>query len=256
MINNAPNISVILPVFNGERFIHEALSSICAQNYPNLELILIDDGSSDNTAQVATTFFSQPRNIEFSYYYQANAGVAAARNLGLEHVKNELIAFLDVDDLWPSGKLELHLEHFAKNPKLSAVLGHTQFMKIDPISGQKKQEVNCPQMLLGAGLYKRYLFDQVGLFDTSLMHGEDWDWFLRCREASIEMKVFSQTSLIYHRHSDNLSLQKKRSQSDLMRLMKQSLDRRRGIANTHNNDNNDAAKSLTPWANIIDSSES
>jgi len=234
MTNNLPNISVILPVFNGEHFIESALNNLREQQYSKLEVIIVDDGSTDNTKVIAKNFIQLNKQLKCHYNYQAHTGVAAARNLGLQLSNSDWIAFLDVDDLWPKHKLESHLRRFKENPELSAALGQTQFVDIDPFTQQETDGINCSQMLLGTGLYKRSLFNQVGLFNTSLRHGEDWDWFLRCREASIAIKVFScDDGLIYRRHINNLSLQKKRNHSDLMRLLKHSLDRRFGSVVKH-----------------------
>ncbi|MFT6033144.1 MAG: glycosyltransferase involved in cell wall biosynthesis [Arenicella sp.] len=251
MTKKSPNVSVILPVFNGERFIHEALTSLSEQNFPGLELILVDDGSTDSTAEIAKRFFTQHHGIEFKYHYQKQCGVASARNLGLKEASNELIAFLDVDDLWPLGKLEAHLKRFTENPELLAVLGHTHFVKIDFPSEQHSSITRCPQMLLGAGLYKRLLFEKIGSFDTSLLHGEDWDWFLRCREACVAIKVFSDDSLVYRRHGSNLSLQKDQSQRDFLRLLKQSLDRRRATENINSDELRKSVNGMKPWSDIL-----
>lgn len=255
MISNRPNISVILPVYNGERFIKSALNNLREQQYPELEVIIIDDGSTDNSEAIAKDFILQNTQLDCHYNHQAHAGVASARNLGLQHANSDWIAFLDVDDLWPKNKLESHLKRFAKAPELIAVLGMTQFVDIAPTNHQETQGVNCAQMLLGAGLYKRSMFDQVGEFDTTLVHGEDWDWFLRCREASAAIRVFScDSGLIYRRHSDNLSLKKTGSQHDLMRLLKQSLDRRRQSDSPNKTNNGKQAEQMDTWSSIIDSS--
>src|SRR2546426_10667200 len=93
-------ISCIVPVFNGERYLHETLNSILAQTYRPLEIIVADDGSTDGTRTIVASYGQQVR-----YLWQLNAGPAAARNLGLTAAKGEFIAFLDADDLWHPEKL-------------------------------------------------------------------------------------------------------------------------------------------------------
>src|SRR3982074_3555445 len=102
---NTPLVSVIVPVYNGERFLAETLQSIINQQYRPLELIVIDDGSTDQTARIATSV------SEVRYFYQRNQGVANARNAGLAAARGELIAFLDADDLWQPNKLSLQVEY-------------------------------------------------------------------------------------------------------------------------------------------------
>ena len=94
-------ISCVIPVFNGERYLGEALESVLAQSYQPLEVIVVDDGSTDETAEVARRYGERVR-----YVWQPNAGETAARNLGLTAAHGEFIAFLDADDVWDSEKLE------------------------------------------------------------------------------------------------------------------------------------------------------
>jgi glycosyltransferase involved in cell wall biosynthesis len=96
----APLISCVVPVFNGERYLGEALDSILAQTYRPLELLVVDDGSTDGTAALVTRYRDQIRPL-----FQPNAGQAAARNLGLSVARGEFVAFLDADDLWHPEKL-------------------------------------------------------------------------------------------------------------------------------------------------------
>src|SRR5688572_20501170 len=95
-----PTISCIVPVYNGERYIREALDSILGQTYPNLEVVVVDDGSTDATAAAVASYGNR-----VSYLWQPNAGPVAARNLGLGAATGDYVAFLDADDLWHLEKL-------------------------------------------------------------------------------------------------------------------------------------------------------
>ncbi len=99
-------VSAIIPVYNGEAFLADAVKSILKQNYQPLEIIIVDDGSTDSTAQVGARFGDAVR-----YHYQSNAGPPAARNKGLQMARGNVITFLDVDDLWRNDKLQLQISH-------------------------------------------------------------------------------------------------------------------------------------------------
>jgi glycosyltransferase involved in cell wall biosynthesis len=114
-------ISVIVPVYNGDLYLAAAIESILAQNYQPIEILIIDDGLTDNTAKIADRFQQHVR-----YIYQPNSGAPSARNLGLKMATGEIIAFLDADDIWHEQKLALQLDILAKNSSVSVVLGHRQ----------------------------------------------------------------------------------------------------------------------------------
>ncbi|HKV36457.1 MAG TPA: glycosyltransferase family A protein, partial [Pyrinomonadaceae bacterium] len=112
-------VSVIIPVFNGERFLREAVQSVLDQGDSSVEIIVVDDGSTDGTETVA-------RSLPVRYLHQTNQGPAAARNRGIEHAQGSLLAFADADDLWPVNKLELQLPCLLRDPKIDIVLGRIQ----------------------------------------------------------------------------------------------------------------------------------
>ena len=119
--HTGPLVSCIVPAFNGERFLAEAIESILAQSYSNVPIIVVDDGSTDATPQVAARFEDR-----ITYVRQENAGPATARNRGLKEVEGEFIAFLDADDLWEENKLERQLARFRERPELSYSVTMTQ----------------------------------------------------------------------------------------------------------------------------------
>lgn len=111
-MNNSPLVSIIMPAYNSELYISESIGSVIAQTYTNWELLVIDDGSTDNTGQIIKEF--QQKDPRIKYFYQENARQAKARNLGIKNSNGELIAFLDSDDLWLPSKLELSINEFLK----------------------------------------------------------------------------------------------------------------------------------------------
>src|SRR5687768_9695612 len=127
MTDPHPLVSVIVPVHQGERYLGEAVESVLAQTYAPIELIVVDDGSTDRSADIARGFGPVVR-----YVYQVNAGQSAARNHGVRLARGPLLAFLDDDDSWSPGKLALQVAALASDPCLEAVFGHVrQFVSPD-----------------------------------------------------------------------------------------------------------------------------
>lgn len=219
-----PLISVIIPVYNGTRFLGDAVASILAQNYPAIEIIIVDDGSTDdvevavNDLPVDVRFFSQP-----------NSGPAVARNRGIRDAAGELIAFLDVDDLWPAQHLDALLE--AMDDDTEVVLGRAQLARIDIEDQSRFDFIGNPEeafpYYIGAALYRRSAFRRVGLFDPELRFGEDSDWFLRARDCGLVVKKLEQTTLIVRRHENNMTNGKTLVELNPLRAFKKALDRRR-----------------------------
>ncbi len=194
---NQPLISVIMPVLNGQRFIAEAIASIHAQNYPNLEILVIDDGSTDNSAEIA----KQMGAIVFKQ--TKNTGIAAARNRGLAAARGQLIAFLDADDLWVQNKLELQIKVLQKHPEIRVVTGFVEqfFM----LSNRQPSIIKTFLPATGAALVRREVFDQIGVFDVTMTQSEDFDWFLRLREQSSGFVTLPQILLGYRLHDTNIT---------------------------------------------------
>lgn len=129
---NSFSISCIIPVFNGERYLAEAVESILAQTYPPCEVIIADDGSTDGTAEIATGYSARVRHVR-----QENLGAAAARNLGLHAAVGEFVAFLDADDLWHVEKLARQVARFRQRPELDFCISHLQNFWIPELATEK-----------------------------------------------------------------------------------------------------------------------
>ena len=223
-----PNlISCIIPVFNGEQYLREAIDSIFNQTYRPLEVIVVDDGSTDGTPSLVASYREQVR-----YLRQANAGPGAARNLGLGVARGEFVAFLDADDLWHPEKLRRQMAQFAARAELDLSLTHVQNFWIPELQEEatKWRDHRFMQPLPGYGppmlLAKHAVFDRVGRFDPRLRIGEDTDWFLRAAEQKVVIEVLSDV-LVYRRlHHANLTRIKK-GRAEFTQIVKASLDRRR-----------------------------
>ncbi len=240
MSSNRPFVSVIIPVFNGSRFLAEAIESARSQDYEPLEIIVVDDGSTDSTAEVAARY-----GDEIRYIFQQNGGPAVARNRGIAEARGEVIAFLDVDDLWPGGKLELQVARLLQDARLDIVSGRVQFVCLPGAAQPDIEFESANQTLtnayLGAALFRRRAFERVGLFDAAYRYSDDQDWFLRAREANAPMVILEQITLVYRLHDTNMTRDNAAPQLELAKILKRSLDRRRA---KHGGE----AESLRPWS--------
>ena len=221
--NSEQSVTVIVPVFNGEDFIEEALQTVLQQDDVPLQIMVVDDGSTDSTKEKV---LAHGRSV--TYIRQENRGPAAARNAGIARATTDLIAFLDSDDLWPPGRLEVMLDQFAKEPGVEVVLGQTRTVSL-PGSGRIAPDLMKPCILphFGAGLFKMSAFEKVGRMDPSLRLSEDQDWFLRAREAGLAITVLKKVTLIRRAHAGSLTADLDWRHANLTRVLKKSLDRRR-----------------------------
>jgi glycosyltransferase involved in cell wall biosynthesis len=230
MNNEEFRVSVIIPVYNGESFLAEAVESVYRQDHAAIEIIIVDDGSTDSTAKKAAGFQGDVR-----YVYQTNSGPAAARNRGLRMAEGNIIGFLDVDDVWSENKLALQLGYLGKDLSLEVVLGLLQRMLLTGSDGDKhifrEWEDPVMNMHLGSGLFRRAVFDKVGFLDESLGHCEDWDWFMRAKERQVSMVVHKDVIYYYRRHNQNITNDSETNLTFALKMLRYSLDRRRNHGN-------------------------
>jgi glycosyltransferase involved in cell wall biosynthesis len=224
-------ISVIVPAFQREQHLGATLSSIIAQSYSPLEIIVVDDGSTDKTATVAQSY----RQVR--YVFQSNQGPPAARNTGLANCNGGLIAFLDADDLWPADKLEKQFKFLTTHPEIACVLGRMKNFLDDGIDLPNWVPVSAMSddsdaLSLGAGLIRREAFDRIGGFDANCWFGDDLDWFIRLREAELPMAVMKEVFLLRRIHSSNISRNQKALTQQYLRIIKAHIDRRRKLLRT------------------------
>lgn len=218
-------VSVIIPVYNGEKYLAAAIENVHKQDYHPLEIIVVDDGSTDGTAEVAAQFKDSIR-----YIYQSNSGPAAARNRGIKIAKGDVIAFLDSDDLWSDDKLKLQVSYLADNPAVEIVQGLIQQIELS----KSKDEAVSPNyqfINLGSAVYRKAVFEKIGLFDETLRYGEDVDFFLRAWENNILKVVLERVTLFYRKHNDNMTQGKKLVELGFVRVYKKHLDRCRQKGN-------------------------
>lgn len=220
-------VSVIVPVFNGERYLAEAIESILGQSQPPLEIILIDDGSRDGSAEIAESF-----GPAVSLHRYSNGGLPMARNRGVRLARGEFLAFLDADDLWDRRKLELQSQVFLSRPETEAVFGHgDEFVSPDLEDGERKKLAAradlFPAYLAGALLLRREALDRVGLFDEKYRVGEFIDWLLRAREKGLDIAVAPKVVLHRRLHRSNTTRISRDLRKDYLKVVRSRLERRR-----------------------------
>lgn len=216
-------VSVIVPVRNGAEYILEALASVANQPWQPLELIVVDDGSTDRTAETVHTFASSA-DLPVRYVYQTNAGPASARNHGLCLAEGELIAFQDADDIWTAGRLALQAALLRQYPAADFVLGKTRIFGADPglVAAAGGGPDSEPRWFLGVqcGLYRRHVFDKVGGFDARLRYNEDIDWFRRASALDIANIAVPEVVLLHRRHPGNMTNDRGAVRTDLLRMLR------------------------------------
>lgn len=221
-----PLLSVIIPVWNGEPFLAGAVASVVNQGWPALEILIVDDGSTDRTRDVAAALQAPIRCLA-----QSNAGPAAARNRGLAEARGDLIAFLDVDDLWSPDKTAIQAALLARDPAAGIAQGYTQVVRCSTAPDGTWHDEPClaPYLAhsLGAALVRAAVFRRVGLLDEGQRYCDDVDWFLRAAECGIRKVVHRDVVQLYRRHGQNLTRRRDLDRHYLLRALKRSLDRRR-----------------------------
>lgn len=229
-----PLISCVIPAFNSERYLAEAIGSILAQTYRPLQVIVADDGSTDATASIARGYGSPVELVQ-----QATAGPAATRNLGLTAARGEFIAFLDADDLWHRDKLTRQMARFAARPELDLCITQVQIVWAEEIANEARRYDNLPRTAATPGystpalLARRAVFDRVGHFNTTLWFADATEWFMRVEEAGAVLDLLPE-ALTYHRmHLTNLTRRRDdASRQEFLDIVHAALQRRRARAAT------------------------
>jgi glycosyltransferase involved in cell wall biosynthesis len=182
-------VSAVIPVYNCERYIGEAIESVLTQTYPAHEIVVVDDGSTDGTRRALEPYMGR-----ILYIHQEKRGVAAARNQGIDHASGDYIAFLDADDLWLAEKLQLQMAYLEDHPECDLVYSDMKtfdengiiqesvkiWLNMSPPSGWIFKELFWETLFAAdATVFAKKCIDRVGPFDESLVVGEDYNIWLR-----------------------------------------------------------------------------
>ena len=225
-MDSRPIASVVIPVYNGERYLAEAIESALAQTHTPFELIVVDDGSTDASRAVAESYAPRVRVVS-----QSHRGIGAARNRGLAEVRGDWVAFLDADDVWEPKKTELQLAAIAADPGVALVFGHVEhFLSpelVDTAADAFRHKGPVPTHVASVALVSKSAFERVGVFPTDRAVGEFLDWHLRAREAGLRELMLPDLVARRRVHSDNSTFRLREHRDEYAGILKASLDRRR-----------------------------
>ncbi len=225
-------ITVIVPVYNGEATLAEAIDSVLSQTHTHLELLVIDDGSTDRTAEVAQSR-GDPRLTLHSF---PNGGAATSRNRGIQLARGRFVSFLDADDSWRSDKLEKQLAALDAAPEAGLAYSFTTYVDSQgralhggyqkPVSGWVLPELFVRFFLQSGSnaLLRREVFDEVGGFDTTYDVCDDLDFYLRVA-ARFPFALVPEHQVYYRKHSGSLSTHSLRMQHASDRAMSRAVER-------------------------------
>ena len=223
-------VSVVIAAYNSERFIADALESVLAEVGEQDDVIVVDDGSTDGTADIVRRY-PTVRLVQ-----QRNAGPAAARNRAIQSSSAAYIAAIDHDDLWPAGRLDRMVAALEANPEAGYVAGR-QRLVVSPgaplpywLKSTDPEELERFRNERGTGMImiRRSAFDRVGFFDESMTRGgEDIDWVFRCREAGYSEVEIDDEVLIRRLHGGNITASEADMQRAMFAILRNRAQRRR-----------------------------
>jgi len=230
-----PGVSIVIPAYNYARYLPLAIDSLLKQEYSHYEIIVVDDGSTDSTAEVAAKYGDRIR-----YIYQKNAGLPAARNTGIQNARFGFIGFLDADDEWLPGMLKRTMETFAKlSADFAVVACHTIVVdekgnkpkKKNELALAQSREITCRDIILktrfapSTVVARRSAFDACGLFDTTLRSSEDRDMWIRIA-AQKRVYQIEDRLVLFRTHSSNMSRHADRMKDNSLKVISKSFQNR------------------------------
>ncbi|MDP8975950.1 MAG: glycosyltransferase family 2 protein [Actinomycetota bacterium] len=218
-------VSVVVPVHNGERYLGDALQSVLDQTHADLEVIVVDDGSTDRSAGVAKDFGAAIHLVR-----QAHMGGGAARNSGIQRARGQALALLDADDVWEPTKLERQLAALDEEPQLDLVFTHAaEFVSGDrpDLVGRLVPRQPGPAYLTSALLARAEAVRAVGPFATHVTLGEWLDWYARASERGLRHRMLAEVLVRRRLHAGNLGVSHRDLRSEYALVLKAALDRRR-----------------------------
>lgn len=220
-------LSVCIPAYQAERYLGEAVDSVLAQVPAGTEVVVVDDGSTDGTAALASAYGPRVRLLR-----QPHAGIGAAFDAAVAASSGQLIAAVDADDLWLAGKTEAQLRELDADPALDAVFGHAYEFVSPEVPAALRQRWRCraspaPGLLRGTMMIRRAAWDRVGPMRIDLGVGEFVAWYTRALDTGLRMRVLPRAVLARRIHGNNTVLRAQDPTGDYLRVVKARLKGRR-----------------------------
>ena len=226
MLTTTPQISVIIPIYNDALYIQEAITSVLSQGIEKLEIIVIDDGSTDNFEKKINGL----NDLRIRIIKQTNCGAAEARNNGIRHAKGEYIAFLDADDIWAPNKLNIQLEVLINRTDVNMVYGQVKEFYDTSIKGYADLQKEV-RTFLGyspiALLISKSDFLRVGDFQSKWKVAEFIDWYDRAKYVGLSELLLPDVLAFRRIHSGNIDRLHRPDSKQYVAVLKEALDRRR-----------------------------
>jgi glycosyltransferase involved in cell wall biosynthesis len=219
--NESPLVSVVMAAYNAEEYVGAALESIYAQGYEPLEVVVVDDGSTDRTGEIVRSF------PDVRYVHQENAGPASARNRAFAEARGEFVAVLDSDDLMAPGRIGSQAAYLRAHSDVGAVLGRQEWIDA-PDSLPRDVVYGDPNGIPvgGAAMFRRSVLERLGGYDSSFVQGEDTDLLIRMRELGIRHEILPEVVLIRRYRPTSLTGGQS-LHNNLLRSLRGKLDRDR-----------------------------
>ncbi len=219
-------VSVLVAVWNSARYFREALESALAQTRKAHEIIVVDDGSSDESASIAESY------PEVRCIREVHRGVAPTRNTALTHVTGDLVAWLDADDVWTSDKLEVQAGFMDAHPEIGMTFTHQRLVfeaGVERPYWVREEMIGADSPVVGtcSMMARAHLFPQIGDFDETKTPADDSDWIFRAKQVGVGYLTLPETLLIRRVHAENLSTVKPMGRPQVLGLLRASINRKR-----------------------------
>ncbi len=235
-------ISIVMPVFNGERYISEAIHSISSASSSIREIIVIDDQSNDSTQSIVQNMRSSMPELRYVRLHK-NSGPGPARNRGIQLAKGAFVGFLDADDLYMPGALDTLLDPLLEDDTHDLSMGRIRAYRSaddsysNPSFKPAGEAIRCYQ--LSTVIVRRDAFQKFGVFDPRYLHCEDIDWFFRIQEQGARIFCVDEITSLHREHPNNLSGDSVNGMADFTKVMQASLVRRRKLSKLSDKSPND-----------------
>ncbi|MGH7886103.1 MAG: glycosyltransferase family 2 protein [Thermodesulfobacteriota bacterium] len=224
--NKNPLATVIIPVFNSEKYLLETLQSVFKQHYYPFEVIVVDNHSSDKTESICKNF------TEINFFKQPGKGISDALNYGIEKSRGEYISFISYDDIWMPEKLRRQINDMTENPEIKYTITKVKYFlelgcKLPNKFNKKFLEESYEQYILENLVARKSLFDEIGTFDCSFTSGLEIDWFAKAKDKNIQYAIINEVLVKKRVHDSNTSLNTVNPMHQHLKAMRNSISRKK-----------------------------